>query len=187
MERNHRTNKRMSARSGRSIKYSVFWYNVTPYCDQRIISSSKLSSYKWRNPYLEKSIGMKTVDDHKRTSSEFVVGNEVWVKPPGACCTTPWKPGVVTGVNSKCNVEIDRVLRNVHNIRRKLANNFDERGGQGVVSEPLRSHDPDFIMENFEPSEGGAGRDENASTSCVRRVARKTQLSVRFNDFFCEL
>ena len=40
---------------------------------------------------------MKTVDDHERTSSEFVVGDEVWVKPPGARCTTPWIPGVVTG------------------------------------------------------------------------------------------
>ena len=142
VEHNHRTIKRMSARSGRSIEYSVFWYNVTPHCDQGIIPSCKLISYKWRNPFLERSTGMKTVDDHKRTSSEFVVGNEVWVEPPGAHCTTPWKPGVVTGVNSKYNVKIDRVPRHVHNIRRRLANNFDERGEQGVVSEPLPLNKP---------------------------------------------
>ena len=101
VERNHRTIKRMSARSGRSVEYSVFWYNVTPHCDQRIIPSRKLITYKWRNSFLEESTGKKTVHDHERTSSEFVVGDEVWVKPPGARCTTPWKPGVVTGVNSK--------------------------------------------------------------------------------------
>ena len=166
VERNHRTIKRMSARSGRSVEYSVFWYNVTPHCDQRIIPSRKLISYKWRNPFLERSTGMKTVDEHERASSEFVVGDEVWVKPPGARCTTPWKPGVVTGVNSKYNVEIDRVPRHVRDIRRRLANNFDERGEQGVVSEPLSSNNPDFLMESSELSEDGVGTDDDASTSC---------------------
>ena len=79
----------MSARSERSVEYSVFWYNVTPPCDQRIILSRKLISYKWRNPSLERSIGMKTVDDHECTGSEFDVGDKVWVEPPGARCTTP--------------------------------------------------------------------------------------------------
>ena len=89
VERKHRTIKRMSARSGRSVEYSVFWYNVTPHCDQRIIPSRKLISKKWRNPFFERSIGMKTVDDHESTNSELVVGNEVWVKLPGVRCTTP--------------------------------------------------------------------------------------------------
>ena len=70
---------------------------------------------------------MKTVDDHECTSSEFVVGDEVWVKPSGARFIIPWKPGVVTGVNFKYNVEIDRVPRHVHDIRGRLVNNFDER------------------------------------------------------------
>ena len=187
VERNHRTIKRMSARSGRSVEYSVFWYNVTPRCDQRIIPSHKLISYKWRNPFLERSTGMRNVDNHECTGSEFDVGDEVWVKPPGARCTTPWKPGVVTGVNSKYNVEIDGVTRHVRDMRKRLANNFDERGEQGVVSEPQPSNNSDSLTESFEASKDGAGTDENASTSRVRRVVRKRQLPVRFNDFFCEL
>ena len=59
---------------------------------------------------------------------------------------------------------------------------FDERE-QGVVSEPLPPNNSDFLTESFEASEDGAGTDENASTSRVRRVARKRQLPVRFNDF----
>ena len=55
------------------------------------------------------------------------------------------------------------------------------------MSEPLPSNDPDFLMESSEPSEGGSGTDENSSTSCVRRVARKRQLPVGFNDIFCEM
>ena len=125
---------------------------------------------------------MRIVDDHELTGSEFDVGDEVWVKPPGARCTTPWKPGVVTGVNSKYNVEIDKVPRHVRDIRRRLANEFHERE-QGVVSEPLPSNNSDFLTESFEASKDGAGTDENASTSRVRRVARKRQLPVRFNDF----
>ena len=128
VERNHRIIKRMSERSERSVEYSVFWYNVTPHYDQRIIPSRKLISYRWRKPFLEKSAGMKTVDVHECKSREFFVGDEVWVKPAGACYTTHWKPGVVTGVNSKYNVEIDRVPRQVRDIRRRLANNFDEKG-----------------------------------------------------------
>ena len=131
---------------------------------------------------MERSTGTKTVDNHERTSSEFVVGDEVWVKPHR--CTTTWKPGVVIGVNSKYNVEIDMVPRHVRDIRRRLANNFDERGEQGVVSEPLPSNNPDFLMESSEPSEDGVGTNDDALTSCVRRVARKKQLPVRFNDFF---
>ena len=72
--------------------------------------------------------------------------------------------------------------RHVRDIRRILANNFDERE-QGVVSEPLPSNNSDFLTESFEASEDSVGTDENASTSHVRRVARKRQLLVRFNDF----
>ena len=96
VERNHRAIKRMSARSGPSVEYSVFWYNLL----HTVIKGkflAQLISYKWRDSLLERSTGMKTVDDHERTSNEFVVGDEVWVKPPGARCTTPWKPGVVAG------------------------------------------------------------------------------------------
>ena len=82
MECNHRTIKRMPARPGPSVEYSVFWYNASAQCDQRIILSRKLISYKWRNPLLERSTGMKTVDDHERTSSVFVVGDEAWLTPP---------------------------------------------------------------------------------------------------------
>ena len=57
---------------------------------------------------------MRTVDNHELTGSEFDVGDEVWVKPPGARCSTPWKPGVVTGVNSKYNISI-RSLRSFDN------------------------------------------------------------------------
>ena len=128
----------------------------------------------------------KTVHDHERMTCEFAVGDEVWNKPPRARCTTNWKPGVVTGIVSKYNAEIDRVHRHVRDISKKLANNCNKRR-EGVVSEPLLSHDPDFKMEVSEPSEGGAGTDENVLTSCVRRVARKRQLQARFNDFFCEL
>ena len=70
--------------------------------------------------------------------------------------------------------------RHVRDIRRRLANNFDERGEQGIVSKPLPSNNSDFLMESIEASEDGAGTNENALTSGVRRVARKRQFTSPF-------
>ena len=59
VERNHRTIKRMSARCGKSIDYSVFWYNITPHGSKGRIPLSKLISYEWRNPFLEVEVNFE--------------------------------------------------------------------------------------------------------------------------------
>ena len=41
------------------------------------------------------------------------IGEEVWVRPRGACCTTRWGRGIVTGMNSANNVEVDGVPRHI--------------------------------------------------------------------------
>ena len=61
-----RTIKKMFARSGRSILYSMFWYNVTPRCKQKFIPSHKLAciSYKYCSPFLKTNTETSTVDDY---------------------------------------------------------------------------------------------------------------------------
>lgn len=46
------------------------------------------------------------------------VGDEVWVKPPDANCTTRWKKGFVTGINSANNVSVDGMPRHILDLRR---------------------------------------------------------------------
>ena len=44
-------------------------------------------------------------------------GEEVWVKPPNVRCTSQWKKGVVTRVNSSNNVEVDGMPRHILDVR----------------------------------------------------------------------
>ena len=118
VERNHRTIKRMSARCGKSIDYCFFWYNITPHGSKGIIPSSKLISYKWRNPFLEVEVNSEIDDGQESDKRAYSVVDKVWVKPHKARCTSLWNPGIVTKVNSEHNVEVNGVPRHVCDMRR---------------------------------------------------------------------
>ena len=45
------------------------------------------------------------------------IGEEVWVRPGDARCTTRWGRGYVTGVNSANNIEVDGVPRHILDVR----------------------------------------------------------------------
>ena len=88
VERNHRIIKRISARFGKNIDFCVFWYNITPHGSKGIIPSSKLISYEWRNPFLEVEVNFEIDDGQKSDKRAYSVGDNVWVKPHGARCTS---------------------------------------------------------------------------------------------------
>ena len=50
----------------------------------------------------------------------MTVGEEVWVKPPNARCTTQWQKGQVTGINSRNNISVDGMPRHILDIRRVI-------------------------------------------------------------------
>jgi hypothetical protein len=116
IERNHRTVKRMAARTGRNILDMVFWYNYTPRHsdDENSTPSAMIYQYRWRCPYQV----LKT-EDTQEVCEGFCVGEEVLVKPMNAKCTTPWKSGKVTGMERKEVVEIDGVPQHVSRIRKR--------------------------------------------------------------------
>lgn len=72
------------------------------------------------------------------------MGDEVWVKPKLARCTSHWKKGIVTGVNSNSNVSVDGMPRHVLDLRR-------------VVSPPRSSNEDE---EQHEDDDGTVNRDE---------------------------
>ena len=190
-ERYHRTIKRMSsAVSG--LENSVFWFNVIPViyrefcflvqCYSTLWSenNSFTQSYFhfWKEALEWKLLMTMSVDNH--------VGNEVWVKPLGARCTSSWKPGVVTEVKSKWNVEIDRVPWHVCNIRRRLANNCNKREKKDVVSEPLPLNNPNFTMKALSPLKMVLAQAITVRL-CMLGAWRKKDNYRRVNDVFCEL
>ena len=114
VERHHRTIKAMAERGNMSPMRAVFWYNMSPRTgqDERSVPQASVFRYAWRHPAVDPT---PTLDEEADVAQ---VGEEVWVKPPHAKCTTHWGKGVVTRINSRNNVEIDGMPRHVLDIRR---------------------------------------------------------------------
>ena len=61
---------------------------------------------------------MKAVLPRERGDSASVeIGEEVWVRPAAARCTTQWNRGYVSGINSRRNVEVDGMTRHILDVR----------------------------------------------------------------------
>lgn len=112
VERNHRTIKRMAARTGGSVNNMVFWYNNTPSQDG-IVPADQLYSYKVRLPQISNNSRQVKPTD----SNPYSVGDSVYVKPAAAKCTSVWKLGKVTAVKSNTSVEVNGVNRHVADLR----------------------------------------------------------------------
>ena len=56
--------------------------------------------------------------DEECGNDVFTGGDKVWAKPPGSRCTSSWRQGEVTKVNSQHNIEIDVVPRHVYDVRK---------------------------------------------------------------------
>ena len=130
----------------------------------------------------------KNDEPHDSIDSKFGVGDKVWVKPPAARCTTFWNPGIVTGINSKYNIEVDGVPRHLRDVRRRWVDDF-RREDENFVAIPLQANDPDFTAspEGSEPDEVGPGNAELINGyDPVRRSARQRRFPRRFNDFLID-
>ena len=160
VERNHRTIKRMAARSGRDILDMVYWYNLSPRSgtNEELIPSQLVFNYEWKTPVL-----LQSVPEEVNNEAKFPIGKQVFVKPPGAKCTTQWPRGMVTGAGStEVSVEVDGIPRHVADIRE-------------VVGEDSR--------ELTTAEEGDVAEDGNGMGSALRRSERVRQQPVYFNDY----
>ena len=113
VERNHRTIKTIAERGQVSPTEAVFWYNMAPRNGQKdlTIPHRSVFSYCWRHPEVE------PVSDDGSVHPVVNVGDEVWVKPPSSRCTSHWSKGIVSGVNSNNNIEVDGMPRHVLDLR----------------------------------------------------------------------
>ena len=126
VERNHRTIKSIAERGCITPAEATFWYNMSPRSGQDVGSVPQCSvfRYDWRHPAADPSLG------HEEQVSTVRVGDEVWVKPPQARCTTQWQKGSVTGINSANNILVDGVPRHILDLRRVV-----HLGGEGDQDE----------------------------------------------------
>lgn len=110
IERNHRTIKRMLARSGGSVNDMLYWYNNSPNA-KGIVPFNKLFSYTPQRLEGTGSVGRDT------NLNPYRVGDQVYVKPGDVKCTTVWKTGTVTSLVSNTTVKVDRMTRHIGDIR----------------------------------------------------------------------
>ena len=96
VERNHRTIKRMAARTNGDPLDMVFFYNSTPkdgICE-KTVPSACLHRYEWRVPGISATRSQRDCEG----DGKFACGEEVYVKPPSARCTSLWPKGRITSL-----------------------------------------------------------------------------------------
>ena len=105
----------MAERSGKSPIDAVFWYNVAPRYGQQPASvpQKSVATYEWRLPVMS----VPPAEEGDCGDGRVQIGEEVWVRPGGARCTTRWGRGIVTGMNSANNIEVDGVPCHILDVR----------------------------------------------------------------------
>lgn len=136
VERNHRTIKRMAARTGGAVQEMVFWYNFAAREGSKSDTApcSSIFKYTWRCPGETASGRIQGFHDD---SSEFKIGEGVFEKPNKARCTTRWRQGTVTAVLSPVTVEIDGLPYHVADDRREGDHSVEPQ--PEIVSEELQA------------------------------------------------
>ena len=115
----------------------------------------------------------------------------MWVKPPETRCTTFWRPGEVTGVNSKFNIEVDCVLRHICDIRKRWAHKGLNDDFVTIPGSVQINPVADFSEKQCDASMDNAGLMPNCDAAndpvpadAERRTSRQRRLPTRYDDFF---
>lgn len=163
VERHHRTIKALAERGQITPMEAVFWYNLAPRSglDEATVPQRTVFRYEWRHP-------SKVPTGETKGAATIKVGEEVWVKPPDAKCTSHWKRGTVTDVHSPNNISVDGIPRHVLDVRRVILpseSSEEERSEeevQEVEIEPRRSQRerrPPVWMQDYDTGSGGEEED----------------------------
>ena len=179
----------MAERGGIRPQEAVFWYNTSPRSGQSEDSVPQLAlfRYEWRHPALQ------PYQESNEREARVTVGEEVWVKPPNARCTTQWQKGRVTRINSRNNISVDGMPRHILDIRRVIlpSESVEEPAEEGEEQEEeallleVANGDADWEREAagmqeeeavlYEVANGDAEREREAAEMEQRHVENKRQ------------
>ena len=117
----------IAERGNKTPLEAVFWYNMSPRSGQSedSIPQRAVFRYDWRHP------AVQPLPKQEGDITTVKLGEEVWVKPPHARCTSHWQKGIVTGINSKNNVSVDGMPRHILDIRRVIYPLDDSKDNEG--------------------------------------------------------
>lgn len=147
VERNHRTIKRIAARSNITIAEAVWWYNNTP-SENKEPPSWMIYSYKCMKPVSHKSDNEIEGSTKGKMYCDYQL---VWVKPMGSTrCTQQWLKGQVLKKLSYCKYLVDcngsRFPRHVADLRARrvecenVKNTALSWDTESEVDEPATTH-----------------------------------------------
>ena len=167
VERHHRTVKAMAERAGITPMEAVYWYNVSPRCgiDSKTVPQLSVHNYEWR--------GFHSIKIEKEIEKSDVVsiGDEERVKPPNVRCTTPWRKGIVTEINSKNNVSVNGTPRHILDVRR--------------VKEPLEIAGNELLEIEQEGQEESVQNEmDNRANEDRRYPLRDRRPTIRFDSYY---
>lgn len=136
IERNHRTIKAAAERSGKSVQQIVAFYNNTTHSATKavpyellFVAKSKIAGGRpTRESFVTRPVWQAPLDSSLQSSDNpFLVGDEVFVKPPNARCTTRWYgPVRVAEVVDGVKVKLEGIAgaRHVSHLRRYVKPNI---------------------------------------------------------------
>ncbi|XP_067928947.1 uncharacterized protein [Watersipora subatra] len=132
-ERQHRTVKRMMARTGRSAEEMLYWHNFSPKIDGAIPAEEV---YKYEGQH-KPDVSGNSFLPRSTELNPFKPGDVVYVKPPQARCTTQWQKGKVTSLVSNTAVKVDSISTHISDLRLCNPHSAAERGDTYIeVHEP---------------------------------------------------
>ncbi|XP_067940533.1 uncharacterized protein [Watersipora subatra] len=111
IKRNYRNIKRMLACSDGTVNDMLYWYNNFSNADG-VVPFRRLFNY---NPQKQETTRISAKRDI--SLNPYKVGDQVYVKPGNAKCTSVWKTGKVTSLVSNTAVKVDDKTRHIRDIR----------------------------------------------------------------------
>ena len=91
--------------------------------DETTVPQRAVFRYEWRHP-------SKIPAVRGEVTATINIGEEVWVKPPDAKCTSQRKEGTVTDVQSHNNLSVDGIPLHVLDTRRLIHPSEDEESSE---------------------------------------------------------
>jgi hypothetical protein len=197
VERNHRTIKRMVARTGKSPEDMVFWYNNTP-SSANVIPAAATYRYQTRLPGEPVVSGLpgdrRAV---KAKANPYRAGDSVFVKPGKARCDTRWNRQKVTKIVSDTVIEVNGINRHIADVRRDGTDmEFETHGGHrdieiciGNMNDRHEQDNENLVHENnpeYSDSESASSDNDSSDQADEARPDRDRRPPRWLADFYVD-
>ncbi|KFD48845.1 hypothetical protein M513_10208 [Trichuris suis] len=116
VERCHRTIKVIVARKRCSVAEAVHLYNVTPRDGQCPATAPANGVYAYKVRLWNVA---PPAQEGESEGNPYKVGDDVWMKPPGARCDAQYRKGTVTKIISEQAVEVGSIPHHVRDLRHR--------------------------------------------------------------------